>query len=1127
MQTWYSRMIMITLAVFLAPNLFAQQSGVRVTGKVLDRQSQQPIEFATVMIADPQTKKPLTGATTGADGNFELEAQAQQFYVEISFIGFVTQTFEDLTAENGKVDLGTILLSDNSQVLDEVVVRAEKSTTEFKLDKRVFNVGKDLSSTGASVLEVLNNVPSVNVNIEGEISLRGSTGVQILINGKPSVLANEGGNALGTITAEMIEKIEVITNPSAKYDAEGTSGIINIVLKKEERKGLNGSFTLNTGTPHNHSFGLSLNRRTDKFNLFSQVGVGYREFPADVEQSNRDLVNNTAVEMDGRQQKFENFYNLILGTDYHINKRNILTLSGFFAYEIEDEPSLNNFSLFDANNNEVSRWTREETTEATNPKFQYELQYKRDFKDNKDHTLLFSALGNFFGKDQSSEFVNTTTLGNDADGTQQTRTDFKEARYTFKLDYTKPYSEKWTVETGAQYVIQDVSNDFEVNDLVDGIWINDIGLTNIFDYNQNVLGAYVTGAYEGDAWGLKLGLRVENTDLKTLLLNTDETNNQNFTNLFPTLHTSYKLTENLSVQAGYSRRIYRPRMWDLNPFFNIRNNFSIRTGNPQLLPEFTDSYEVAGIYIIGKTSLNFGIYHRYTTEVIERISTFENNVNIFKPINIGTNRATGLEFNAKYSPKNWWTINGDLNYNYFSREGDLEAVSFDFNADQWWAKVTNKFQLPADLDIEVTGHYQSKFQTVQSEISGNIFADLGMRKTIMKGRGVLNLSIRDVFASRIRESITSQPTFFLYSWSQRGRFVSFGFSYGFGKGEAMEVCCGEASWRRWRQKAIGSLPKKDYVHSMNKFDRVFSTLILLQTRKVIKAKAISERFGISLRTVYRDISTLKNAGIPIIGDPGIGYSIVDGYRLPPVMFNEGEAAALLTAEKFIGRVTDKETQAYYSQAMIKIKAILRSSEKQVLEVLDNAIAITNRSSWENKAYLQDLFRSLASRRIIEIEYQKIDGARSERKLEPIGCYLHVNNWYLVAFCQLKKAYRTFKVNRIVSLRVLDHEYDNRHISLQKYIEQQDESWKNEHQFHTIEIAFNPSLLKYAESRKYYFGFISQTRVNEVVHMTFLNSSLELFARWLLQFGDQASVITPSALNDRLKVLAAQLYQHYQ
>ena len=304
--------IYLFLAIMLtATFVFTQKSGIEITGKVIESNGQQPIEFATIMVGNKTTKKPITGTTTDIDGNFSIQTNTPDFFIEISFIGYANKRITEFNTGNEKIDLGVITLSENSQMLNEVEVRAEKSSTQFKLDKRVFNVGKDLSSTGASALEVLNNVPSVNVDIEGAISLRGSEGVQILINGKPSVIASEQGGALGTITAEMISQIEVITNPSAKYDAEGTSGIINIIIKKEERKGINGSATVNVGTPDNHSFGLSLNRRTEKFNLFSQVGVGFRNFPNDRESINRDLTTNNTILSDGTSSKKEVFYNFI------------------------------------------------------------------------------------------------------------------------------------------------------------------------------------------------------------------------------------------------------------------------------------------------------------------------------------------------------------------------------------------------------------------------------------------------------------------------------------------------------------------------------------------------------------------------------------------------------------------------------------------------------------------------------------------------------------------------------------------------------------------------------------------------------------------------------------------------
>ncbi len=772
---------------FISSLLIGQRNGVVITGKVLDQDSEVPVEFATVAVINAADDKPVTGATTSSDGTFNFTTSTDDFYVEVSFIGFKKKTIRDFTLENGRINLGSIYLSSDSKQLDEIVIEGEKSSTEFKLDKRVFNLGSDLRSTGASALEVLNNVPSVNVTIQGEIQLRGSSGVQVLINGKPSVMASDEGKALGTITADMIDHIEVITNPSAKYDAEGTSGIINIVLKKEERRGTNGAISVNTGNPARHSVGFSLNHRTENFNLFTQFGVGYGVLPDKNRNINSNHETDTVIYSGGTEFRNEFYYNVVLGTDYYINDNNVITVSGSYALEIEEQPSTTYFRLIDEPDDLEYQWKRTEVTEAVNPKYQFEANFKRDFEDHEDHDLIFSAIGRFFGKEQSSDFEDETISGSyDFNSRQKTETNFDEGNYTFKLDYARPFSEIFSIEAGGQYLINDVGNDFSVQNFLNGEYVVDSAQTNLFEYDQDVLAFYGTGGYEINKWGLKLGLRVENTDLNTLLVTTNEPNDQNYTNLFPSAHTSYKLTGNVSMQAGYSRRIYRPRLWDLNPFFNIRNNFSIRKGNPDLLPEFTDSYEVSTVYNGDKTSMNFSVYHRYTTGVIERISFFENNVRTTTPQNIGTSNATGLEFNAKYDPVKWMTVSADFNYNYFSRYGALEGTTFDFSTNQWSSKLNTKIQLPADFTFEIIGYYRSGYQTVQSEVSDMLYADTGLRKKIMNGKGVINVSVRDLFASRIEESIIDQPDFSLYSYGLRGRFVAFGFSYGFGKGEAMQ-----------------------------------------------------------------------------------------------------------------------------------------------------------------------------------------------------------------------------------------------------------------------------------------------------------------------------------------------------
>ena len=776
---------LLLMALWAAP-LFAQTDAITVSGQIVDKSNGEPIPFATVLIQDAETNQNITGTSSDFDGNFTVEVAAAKFWVEVSFIGFENFEIRDIPVNGGTADLGQIALEKVNTVLDEVQLRAEKSSTEFKLDRRVFNVGQDLSTTGMGALELLNNVPSVNVSIEGDVTLRGSSGVQILIDGKPSIIADDPANTLSSITADMIERIEVITNPSAKYDAEGTSGILNIVLKKDDKTGMNGSITLNTGVPDNHSIGFSLNRRTEKFNLFTQLGAGYRSLPRDVENRNEDYVNNTTLTSVGEEFRNENFYNIILGSDYYINDLNVVTLSGNYTYEIEDQPSETEFTLFDSTNGDlISSWNRVESTEATNPKWQFDLQYKREFEDSDDHLLLFSAQGRFFGKDQSSEFDVTPIEGDLEFNDQETETEFQQGEFIFKLDYTKPFSNRLTMEFGSQYFISDVGNDFTVRELIDGEWVTDPNLTNNFEFDQKVFGVYGTLAYEGDKWGFKGGLRIENTDLDTYLTDTDERNEQNYTNLFPSGHVSYKLSDVTSFQLGYSARIYRPRLWDLNPFFNIRNDFFIRQGNPNLQPEYTDSFELTSILVFEKLSLNAGVYYLYTRDVIERVTTFKDNVTIVRPENVGTNQRIGFEANFKYSPINWFTLRGDFNYGYFQRDGEFEDQVFDFNGDQSTSRLTGKFKLPAQFELEIIGNHRSAFRNIQSEISSVTFADLGLRKKVSKGKLVLNFSIRDIFASRIRETQTSGEDFYVYSNSLRGRFVTLGLSYGFGKGEAM------------------------------------------------------------------------------------------------------------------------------------------------------------------------------------------------------------------------------------------------------------------------------------------------------------------------------------------------------
>lgn len=785
--TVHTKKILATVITLVTTISFGQ---VELSGKVIDMGSGQPMEFVSVVLRGISDEQPFKGTMTEPDGTFFVTTDSTLFNVEVRYTGYKSLFLDSVNVTASNHDLGVLKIELIDQSLEEVTVTAEKSTTQFRLDKRVFNVGKDISSSGASALEVLNHVPSVTVNMEGLVSLRGSQGVQILINGKPSVMSDDPSKALGTITADMIDRIEVITNPSAKYESEGTSGIINVILKKDEKEGLNGSISLNTGIPDNHSVGISLNRRTEKFNLFTQMGAGYRSLPRYLSAINRDKLTGEEISSEGVNYRNEQFYNITLGTDYHLNDFNVFTLSGNVAYEVEQQPSETEFeqSLNGAEPHTV--WTRTEVTSAKNPKYQYDFQYKREFKDTAEHTLSFSAQGRFFGKAQSSDFDNRSSIGLVDFQKQRTRTTFKQADYTFKLDYNKPFGKYYNLEAGSQYTMNDVGNNYAVEDSMGGVWETDSSLTNDFRWKQNVLGVYSTGSFEKNKWGVKLGLRVENTELNTELVTTGQKDRQVYTNLFPTAHTAYKISKKVSVQLGYSRRIRRPRLWDLNPFFNISNNYNIRRGNPELLPEFTDSYELTSIYIFSKISMNFGVYYRYTTQTIERVSIFENNVNTVMPLNIGTNAMTGIEFNSKYSPTKWLSMNGDFNFNYFNRKGEFENQNFDFTGNKYLAKLMLKFKVSKAIDVELTGNHESGYVTIQGRQDPISFMDAGVRVKLFGGKGIVNIGIRDAFASRIEINRIDQESYYLYSRSTRGRFLTLGFSYGFGKGEAMSYSGG-------------------------------------------------------------------------------------------------------------------------------------------------------------------------------------------------------------------------------------------------------------------------------------------------------------------------------------------------
>ncbi len=314
-----------------------------------------------------------------------------------------------------------------------------------------------------------------------------------------------------------------------------------------------------------------------------------------------------------------------------------------------------------------------------------------------------------------------------------------------------------------------------------------------------------------------------------------------------------------------------------------------------------------------------------------------------------------------------------------------------------------------------------------------------------------------------------------------------------------------------------------FLRLVNRFDRVISILILLQSRKVVKAQQISERFDVSLRTVYRDIRTLEEAGVPICGEAGVGYSIAEGYRLPPVIFDESEAFALTAGEKFIANIVDEATAKAYASALAKIRAVLESANLEGVERLDDSIVFRSHPKTYTTKHLSEIFGAISGRWVMRIQYRKPDSMEAEwRDLEPMGCYFDYNNWYLIAWCRLRKDYRTFKVNRIEALKLRAEHFEYTHPSLTEYIERESKSKKAL----KVEVRFPKSMYEYIENDRFNFGLVQEVDEGESVKMTFLVPDYHLIARWLLMYTKYVEVVNPEALKTLMKELAEDLLKHY-
>jgi ferric enterobactin receptor len=758
------------LWLFMTGQSLAQKGNIK--GKVLDSQTNSPLTYATVRVFKVEDKKLQTGGITDDKGSFLIEIPTGQYYADVEFMGYKSLKTTEFTISitNKTVDLGELKLTTSSRSLDEVVVQAEKSSMELTLDKKIFNVGKDLSNAGGTATDILSNIPSLSVDTEGNVKLRGSENVRILIDGKPSGLVSfKGGAGLQSVQGSQIEKVEIITNPSARYEAEGMAGIINIVLKKERKNGLNGSFEVITGYQPNFGIAANINYRKDKVNFFLNYGIAYR-VPLMAGKLYQEVYNKdtTSLLQQNALSHVKTVANTIRGgLDYFFNDHNTLTAS--YQFRRTDVLRITDITYKDylrtLTNLQSSTDRRQEETEAE-PYSEYSVTHKKTFtRKGQELTADIRYLTYWERSDQT--FTQNSLLANGQPNTkrnllQKSLNDEYENQFLVQLDYLQPIGKEGKFETGFRSSFRDMVNDYNVTQRnAAGVFVSLPGLTNYFIYKENIHGLYGILGNKSQKISYQVGLRAEMTDVVTTLRTTNQTSPRQYTNLFPSAFFTYNFTKENALQVSYSRRVRRPTYNDLSPFVTFSDQRNFFAGNPDLNPEFTNSFEMSHIKYFEKGSFTSSLYYRHTNGKVLRIRRVDSQgFSNTRPENLATEDAFGAEFTSTYTPTKWWKT--DFNVNFFRAITDGKNLDASFKADtySWFARHTSRFTLAPNTDVQFRGNYEAPQLMAQGSRKARAFLDIAFSKEILKSKGTLTFNVVDVFNSRYMRTITEGVNFY-------------------------------------------------------------------------------------------------------------------------------------------------------------------------------------------------------------------------------------------------------------------------------------------------------------------------------------------------------------------------------
>lgn len=770
-----SKITFLASMLLLSAQLFAQSpvaAKVHVTGKVVEKTTQQPLEYSTVTIFNVGSKTPISGGITNAKGEFDVEVNAGTYDISIEFISFQVVDLKNRTVSSN-LNLGTISLQDDVTQLSEVVIRNETTAVDIKLDKKVYSIGNDLMVKGGTVSDVLDNIPSVTVDSDGSISLRGNESVRILIDGRPSTAINVA-EALKMLPADAIDKVEVITNPSARYDSEGGAGILNIILKKGKRDGFNGTVIGTVGDPENYGLSANLNFRDTEFNLFTSTGYNYRTSNGNSRTETQYLNPDGSVRnyiTDRRtNERLNKGFNSTVGLEWFLADKTIWTNSINIRKSKGENPDDVYYDNYDAAKN--YQFTTARFNDANNK--DYNLEYATNFeKKFAKEGHIFTIDGSFSkegSKDNSDiNFASETTFN-----------DQTESRNTIKADYVLPFGKNSQFEAGYKGDFNNLYTIYEVEtlDISNNTYISDERYSNTLEYKENINALYTQFGTKFNKFSVLLGLRYEATKVNINQITSQDYNTKSYPDFFPSAFLTYEISDKSSTSLSYSRRVSRPRGRMINPFSNYSSNINLFKGNPDLNASYTDAIDLGYLKRWDKVTFNTSLYVNKTTQSVQFIRTESGDfvstdsqgsgiltpVIITTPINLATSYRYGFEFSLNYTPYKWWKLNSNFNIYGYDTKGDYTYTdfndqevtqNFDNNAVSWFARLSSKVTLPYKIDWQTNLNYYGPSSTAQGKSYGIGVASLAFSKDFFKEQATVSLNVNDVFNSRIRKYDTN------------------------------------------------------------------------------------------------------------------------------------------------------------------------------------------------------------------------------------------------------------------------------------------------------------------------------------------------------------------------------------